>query len=80
MTAKLVQLPQCKAVLDITKLIALGEVQPGKFVAVMEGSNHGTLMPLGDHNALIEELKRRGVLEELQPVAAANEGKVEVAA
>lgn len=77
METKFVKLPQTGLLIDIDQIYMIGQVEPGKFVAFMKGSNQGGFMLPGDHAALYEEIKRRGLVQELEIPAGmvpANDG------
>lgn len=75
---KLVELPQSGVIIDITEIRVMGEPKPGQWIVALNGTTQGAVVPTGDRNAIVEELRKRGLLVTLEavkvePPAAANE-------
>lgn len=70
---KLVELPQSQVIVDISQIYAIGEPSPGQWIVASAAGPQAAVIPPGDKNILVAEMKRRGLLNTLEMPKAPNE-------
>jgi hypothetical protein len=64
--SKLILLPQSGVIIEPDLVSVSGEIKPSQWIVAMKGVNQGAVVPSGDRVALIAELKKRGLLTEVE--------------